>query len=124
MTRSARPDGLTRRIVQVRRQLGLTQTAFARRIGVTRGAVGRFEAGALAPRAATLDRIAEAGRVASDWLLRGDRTRVTTASGRDPGWTAAVALLQRLWPHPERRAAAIAVFAGVAAGVTWRTLMR
>src|SRR5262245_25184080 len=109
MTRPTRADGLARRIAQVRRQLGLTQTAFAHRIGVTRGAVGRFEAGALAPRAATLDRIAEAGRVASDWLLRGDRPRVTTASGRGPAWKAAVVLLRTLWLHAERRAAAVAV---------------
>ena len=109
MSRRALSDGLARRIIQVRRQLGLTQEAFARRIGVTRGAVGRFEAGALAPRAATLDRIAEAGRATSDWLLRSDRVRLTTASGRDPAWKAAVALLHTLWPYPERRVAAIEV---------------
>jgi len=61
MSRSARPDGLARRIAQVRRQLGLTQGAFARRIGVSRNAVGRYEAGTVVPSAATLDRIAEAG---------------------------------------------------------------
>src|SRR5262249_34801567 len=95
--RSARHDGLERRIAQVRRQLGLTQEAFARRIGVSRNAVGRYEAGTLALRATTLDRIADAGRVSTDWLLRGDRPSVTTVPGRDPAWTAAVTLLRRLW---------------------------
>ena len=54
MSLSARPDGLTRRIAQVRRQLGLTEAAFARRIGVSRNAVGGYEAGTVALRATTL----------------------------------------------------------------------
>src|SRR5262249_58772347 len=103
------PAGVARRIAQVRRQLGLTQGAFARRIGVSRNAVGRYEAGTVVPSAATLNRIAEAGRVTNDWLLRGHRPGVTTAPGRDPAWKAAVAFLHTLWPHPERRAEAIAV---------------
>src|SRR5262249_44266187 len=62
------------------------------RIGVSRNAVGGYEVGTVAPSAATLNRIAMAGRVTGDWLLRGDRTRVTTVPCRDPAWTAAVTL--------------------------------
>jgi transcriptional regulator with XRE-family HTH domain len=39
---------------------------------VSRGTVGLYEAGTLAPRARTLGRIAKIGGVTADWLLRGD----------------------------------------------------
>jgi len=47
----------------------LTQAAFAHRVGVSRGIIGQYEAGTLAPRARTLDRIAKIGGVTADWLL-------------------------------------------------------
>jgi len=88
---------------------------------VTRGAVGRFEAGTLAPRAATLDRIAKAGRVSNDWLLRGGRPRVTTVPRRDPEWTAGGSAEDSMGPSGtswggDRRAA------GVAAGLIDRAV--
>ena len=46
------------RIAQLRQQLGFTQAAFAHRIGVSCAMVGAYEAGTMAPRAKTLDRIA------------------------------------------------------------------
>jgi transcriptional regulator with XRE-family HTH domain len=62
----AKRDSLAHRIVQLRQQLGLTQAAFAHRISVSRGMVGAYEAGTMAPRAKTLDRIAVVGSVTAD----------------------------------------------------------
>jgi transcriptional regulator with XRE-family HTH domain len=69
----AKRDCLAHRIAQLRQQLGLTQAAFAHRIGVSRAMVGAYEAGTMAPWATTLDRIAVVGSVTADRLLRGDR---------------------------------------------------
>jgi transcriptional regulator with XRE-family HTH domain len=64
-----RPD-LAGRIATVRLRLGLTQTAFAARIGVPRNMVVRYEHQVRRPKAETLDRIARVGGVSVEWLLQ------------------------------------------------------
>jgi transcriptional regulator with XRE-family HTH domain len=105
----ARRDSLAHRIAQLRQQLGLTQAAFAQRVGVSRGTIGLYEAGTLAPRVRTLDRITEIGGVTADWLLRGDRP------GRDPAWGEAVAWLRQAWRDPGRRETVVGVLKALAA---------
>jgi transcriptional regulator with XRE-family HTH domain len=81
-------DGLPQLITTVRQRLGLSQRAFAKRLGVTSGIVGRWERGA-GMTVAALDRIATAGAVTTEWLLRGP----TAAAPRRPGgeaWTEAL----------------------------------
>jgi transcriptional regulator with XRE-family HTH domain len=77
--RSARPvdslDGLAQRITTIRQRFGLSQRAFAKRLG-TSGIVGRWERGARVT-AATLDRIATAGGVTPEWLLGGTKAAAT-----------------------------------------------
>jgi transcriptional regulator with XRE-family HTH domain len=120
VTRHARPDGLARRIAQVRRQFGLTQGVYAQRIGVSRGTVGEYEAGRLAPRARTLGRMAQVGRVTTDWLLYGDRPLRRMMVQRGAAWAAAVALLRTAWRDPERRAVTVAVLRAVLPALTLR----
>jgi transcriptional regulator with XRE-family HTH domain len=110
----ARRDSLAHRIAQLRQQLRLTQAAFAQRVGVSRGTIGLYEVGTLAPRARTLDRIAEIGGVTTDWLLRGDRP-VAIAQARDPAWGEAVAWLRQAWGHPGHRETVVGVLKALAA---------
>jgi DNA-binding transcriptional regulator YiaG len=56
-------DGLPERIAAVHQELGLSQPAFAARVGVTRNVVIRWEGGKHRPGAARLDRIAKARRL-------------------------------------------------------------
>lgn len=71
-------NGLGARVKQVRDALGLTQEAFADRLGVSRGAVGNWELGQGIKREnlASIARLS-AGRVTMDWLVDG--------RGRGPG---------------------------------------
>jgi transcriptional regulator with XRE-family HTH domain len=92
-------DGLPNRIAAVRTRLGLTQRAFAARVGVTRNIVIRYEGGTGRPRADTLERIARLGGVSVDWLLRGDRR--PPEGPRE--WDEAVRLLRAAWREPSRR---------------------
>jgi transcriptional regulator with XRE-family HTH domain len=110
----ARRGSLAHRIAQLRQQLGLTQAAFAHRVGVSRGTIGQYEAGTLAPRARTLGRIAKIGGVTADWLLRGDRP-VATTPARDPAWGKAVAWLRQAWRDPGRRETVVGVLKALAA---------
>jgi transcriptional regulator with XRE-family HTH domain len=100
VSRARDRDGLSERIAAVRTRLGLTQRAFAARVGVSRNIVIRYEGGQGHPRAATLDRIAQLGGVSVDWLLRGDRRR--PEGPRE--WDDAVRLLRAAWREPSRRA--------------------
>src|SRR5439155_9908959 len=67
-----------KRIRNVRKQLQLSQTEFARRLGIVKVSVVRYEAGRV-PRTDVLDRIARATGVTTAWLLHGDTddTRAT-----------------------------------------------
>jgi len=93
-------DGVGVRISRVRRRLGLFQADFARRIGVTRNTAFLYERGRI-PRAETLARIAEAGGVTVEWLLRGRRKDALAA---DKAFAEAVEALRALWRDPGRRA--------------------
>jgi transcriptional regulator with XRE-family HTH domain len=101
-------NGSGQRIATVRRKLRLTQGAFAARVGVTRNAVIRYEHGAL-PRAKVLDRIAQAGGVTVEWILRGQGVARTRFPRADRKFDEAVSLLWTLWPEPSRRATIVSV---------------
>jgi transcriptional regulator with XRE-family HTH domain len=96
--------GLGRRIAEVRARLGLTQVAFAERIGVTRNTVRRYEQGEHHPRALVLARIAQLGDVPIDWLLGGP---AGPDGRREETWEQAVRLLRAVWPDPRRRSQAV-----------------
>ncbi len=53
----------------IREQQGLSQSKLARRAGIAREAVSRFESGARYPRPETLVSIADALGVDADWLV-------------------------------------------------------
>jgi transcriptional regulator with XRE-family HTH domain len=57
-----------KRIRQVRESLGLTQAEFARRLGVTRISVARYEAGQV-PNLSLLRHVARLGRINLGWIL-------------------------------------------------------
>jgi len=63
------PD-VGKRIHRIRRKLGLTQAQFAKRLGVIRGSIARYEAGSI-PRLRLLNEIARLGGVTVAWLLQG-----------------------------------------------------
>jgi transcriptional regulator with XRE-family HTH domain len=60
------------RVHGIRRNLGLTQAQFAKRLGVTKVSVARYEAGRV-PRLTVLKEIARLGGVTVTWLLDGSR---------------------------------------------------
>jgi transcriptional regulator with XRE-family HTH domain len=115
--RIARPveslDGLPQRILTVRQRLGLSQRAFAKRLGVSSGIVGRWERGA-GMTVTMLDRIATVGGVTAEWLLHG-----TAAAGPRPprgdGWTEAVTALEAAWREPARRRLVVRLLRALAA---------
>jgi transcriptional regulator with XRE-family HTH domain len=110
VTRARDLDGLLGRIVTVRTRRGLPQRAFAARVGVSRNIVIRWERGHHRPRAAALERLAAAGEVSVDWLLRGDGQ--PRRARRGPTLKEAVALLRVAWRESSGRAGAGAAGAG------------
>lgn len=66
-------SGLPARIKEIRGFL--TQKEFANRIGVTQGAVQKYENGVNYPGYGVLEKIAEFGEVTVEWLLRGEEAR-------------------------------------------------
>src|SRR5215510_6893345 len=58
------------RVHGIRKHLGLTQAQFAKRLGVTKVSVARYEAGRV-PRLRVLKEIARLGGVTVTWLLDG-----------------------------------------------------
>ena len=104
MTHEPRP-GLGEQVAGIRRRLGLSQAAFARLVGVSRNTLAKTERGHL-PRAATLGRVARAGGVSVDWLMRGSRD---SGVGADQAWEEAVGALRSVWRHPRRRRMVIEV---------------
>jgi transcriptional regulator with XRE-family HTH domain len=97
--------GSGERVARIRRRLALSQAAFARLVGVGRNTVAKAERGHL-PRAATLGRLARAGGVGVDWLMRGSHD---PGVSRDQDWDEAVGTLRSVWRHPRRRRMALEV---------------
>jgi transcriptional regulator with XRE-family HTH domain len=84
-------DGLPKRIAAVRNRLGLSQRAFAARLGGGRNVAIRWEGGYHRPSAARLRRIAKLGGVTVGWLLDGGEGR---GKRRDRQWEEAVSALR------------------------------
>jgi len=63
--------GLGRRIKELREMLGLTQPAFAEKIGVTKRAVQEWEAGRRSPSEPVLRQIEQTFNVNPEWLRKG-----------------------------------------------------
>jgi transcriptional regulator with XRE-family HTH domain len=112
MNRAHGLDGLPERIATVRQKLGLSQPAFAVRVGVTRNVSTRWEGGRNRPRAGTLDRIAKVGGVSVEWLLDGSRRERATV-GEDRQWKVAVEALHELWQDPDRRLVVLRLLRGL-----------
>lgn len=100
-----------RRIALLRRRLGFSQVAFARRAGISRNALVDYERGARVPKSGPLSRIAEAADTSLDWLLNG---RAPKMRPDDREWDAAIRVLRALWRDPTRRRMAVAVLAALA----------
>jgi transcriptional regulator with XRE-family HTH domain len=102
--RARSAPGLPERITLIRARLGLSQSAFAARIGVTRNTVIAYEHGRCTRfRASILRRIAAAGSMTVEDLRHGPTPRWL----HDGAWEEAVALLRRVWHEPARRATAM-----------------
>jgi transcriptional regulator with XRE-family HTH domain len=101
-------DGLPARIALLRTRLGLAQRAFAARVGVTRNIVIKWERGHHWPSSRALERIAAAGGVTVDWLLRG-HGRPPRVSRHEPELEAAMARLRAAWREPGWRAQVLRV---------------
>jgi transcriptional regulator with XRE-family HTH domain len=69
-TTSGSASALGKHITEVRRRLGLSKSGFARRLGVSRNTLAHYEQGDRIPRGTILSRIAQAGDVSVDWLLK------------------------------------------------------
>ena len=69
------------RIHEIRQTLGLTQSQFAQRLGVTKVSIARYEAGRI-PRLRVLRDIAKHGDVTLAWLLEGPREDFAQREGR------------------------------------------
>jgi transcriptional regulator with XRE-family HTH domain len=113
VTQTRNLDGLPQRIAAVRRRLGLSQRAFAARLGVGRNVVIRWEGGYHRPHRARLKRIAKLGGVTPSWLLDGGEGR---GERRDREWEEAVGALRVAWADRRRRAALLMVLRAVAGG--------
>ena len=59
------------RFKQLRKKLGLSQIEFAKRLGLTRGAISNIEAGKVQPKPLLIDLICSTFRVNKEWLVSG-----------------------------------------------------
>ena len=69
------------RIHEIRQTLGLTQSQFAQRLGVTKVSIARYEAGRI-PRLKVLRDIAKHGDVTLAWLLEGPHHDLAQREGQ------------------------------------------
>lgn len=76
-------DGLPDRLASARKKTGLSQAALAKKLRVSAGAVGRWEAGFAKPETKRLHEIAELLNTTTDFLLAGKEIRASHASA-DP----------------------------------------
>jgi SOS-response transcriptional repressor LexA len=60
------------RIKAIRKQIGLTQSEFAEKLGTTQAAVSKYEVNEREPEIVTLIKIAELGFTTLDWLITGE----------------------------------------------------
>ncbi len=80
-TKKGMRRNLPGRLAEVREDLGLSQRAFARRLGVFQQNINRYESGRAVPQAEFLQTIALKESISIDWLLIGrGRMRATTRS--------------------------------------------
>lgn len=59
------------RFKQLRKKLGLSQIEFAKRLGLTRGAISNIEAGKVQPKPLLIDLICSTFRANKEWLVNG-----------------------------------------------------
>jgi len=71
------------RILQLRKQKGLSQTELAEAIGITYAQVGRYETKGAQPSAEVLRKIADALDSSTDFLMYGDKNEKAQASIKD-----------------------------------------
>jgi transcriptional regulator with XRE-family HTH domain len=109
---AAAPD-VGRRIALMRRRLGFSQVAFARRAGISRNALVDYERGVRIPKSGPLSRIAAAADTSLDWLLNGRAPKVQPS---DREWDAAIRALRAVWRDPTRRRVTLSVLAALGKG--------
>ena len=74
---------MNERIKQVRKALGLNQTEFGEKIGVTQGAIAAYESGKRTPLDAAVRSICKTWSVNEVWLRTGDGEMFDTAKSDD-----------------------------------------
>ena len=62
---------MVERFKQLRKKLGLSQIEFAKRLGLTRGAISNIEAGKVQPKPLLIDLICSTFRANKEWLVNG-----------------------------------------------------
>ena len=95
------------RIRRIRSKLGLTQAQFAKRLGVIRGSVARYEAGSI-PRLRVLNEIAKPGDVTVAWLLQGTEASNKRMSALGPRQLNLTEPLSAFLGFLERKSTALA----------------
>lgn len=87
------------RIALARKQAGLSQEQLGDRLGVSRQAVSKWEAGQANPDVTYIAAMCRLFGVSSDWLLLGEESAQTAAPARCPGCQAIVTGLDQFCPN-------------------------
>ena len=102
---------LAKKMIELRKQNGLSQQDLADRLGVSRQAISRWETGAVQPLADSVKSLAQVFQVSTDYLLNDDLDTPTPPHSpqpaptprknpRPPGSTGNGSWLWRLWLLP------------------------
>ena len=76
-------EGFPERLLSLRKQKNLSQTALGKIVGVHYSHIGRYERGISRPAADTLKKLADALGVSGDYLIEGTTTDAATAKFED-----------------------------------------
>ncbi|MBI5788152.1 MAG: helix-turn-helix transcriptional regulator [Candidatus Schekmanbacteria bacterium] len=67
------------RIKEIRKILGESQEVFAKKLGISKGALQNYENGEREPTASIIFKIAEVGNVSLDWLFTGKEPVISSS---------------------------------------------
>lgn len=79
-TKRERPDGLAKRITDMRMEMNMSQNELARRINVNRTTIYYYEMGINTPKGPRLMLLADAFQTTADYLITGDGARWKTGA--------------------------------------------
>ena len=114
---------LAKKMIELRKQNGLSQQDLADRLGVSRQAISRWETGAVQPLADSVRGLAQVFQVSTDYLLNDDLDTPTpppTAQPAPPQEKPKSARKHRKWLLALAALAAVAAIAGTALYHKWK----